>query len=118
MKIAIRYADNDFINTFTPVMNCILESYRHTGEIITDKEKLCTIINEISYGMYLLFQNRFTYIDNNNTKLYLQLTSDRIMFNEEVDEYCAKLIDNWDNAETVILDTDLDHPGSNPIYVI
>jgi hypothetical protein len=121
MKIAIKFGDNDFYNCFTGVLKTLLNAYRHTGTLPTDKEQLCEIINQISYGHYLLFQNQFEYNDEGNGKLcsrtynYLQINSSKILINDEVDKY---LVDEEDfrNGETFILDTDLDYPGNDAIY--
>ena len=120
MKIAIKFGDNDFYNCFSGVLKTILEAYKWTESLPKDKTHLCKIINEISYGCYLLYQNQFDYNDEasgelcERTKKYLQITPERILLNEEVDEYLAKV--DWDNSETFILDTDLDYKNNNPIY--
>ena len=120
MKIAIKFGDNDFYNCFTGVLKTLLEAYKWTDKLPTDKEKLCMIINEISYGCYLLFQNQFSYNDEKTgelcqrTKQYLMISPNQILVNEEVDAYLKS--DAFMNSETFILDTDLDYPGNNPVY--
>lgn len=120
MKIAIRFGDNDFSNTFHGVLATIHDAYKWNDKIPT-KEQLCKIINEMVYGHYLLYQNMFEYNDEKSgeicegTKKYLQqIKPERILINEEVDQYLKNT--KWDNSETFILDTDLDYPGCNPIY--
>lgn len=120
MKIAIKFGDNDFYNCFTGVLKTLYEAYKWQDKLPEDKEKLCKIINEISYGCYLAFQNQFSYNDEKSgefcerTKLYLQIKPEQILLNEEVDAYLAS--DAFMNSETFILDTFLDYPGNNPIY--
>jgi len=123
MKIAIRFHDNDFDNTFRGILQLLLNAYRHYGRLPEDKEELAIIINEISVGIYLSFQNQFEDTRNRTIKEemeymreYLKITSDRIMVDEEVDEYLAKT--EWNNSETFILDTDLDYEGNNPIFSV
>lgn len=120
MKIAIKFGDNDFYNCFTGVLTTLLAAYKWNESLPTDKEKLCKIINEISYGCYLAFQNQFNYNEEKTgqlcqrTKEYLQIKPTQILLNEEVDAYLKS--DAFMNSETFILDTDLDYPGNNPIY--
>lgn len=120
MKIAIKYGDNDFYNCFTGVLKTILEAYKWQGGMVLDKARLCIIINEISYGCYLLFQNQFSYNEeksgeiNKRTKDYLQIKPSQILINEEVKAYLES--DEFMNSETFILDTDLDYEGNNPVY--
>jgi hypothetical protein len=120
MKIAIKFGDNDFYNSFTGVLKTLLEAYKWQDKLPEDKEKLCKIINEISYGCYLLFQNQFSYNEEKSgelclrTKEYLQIKSSQILINKEVNEYLTS--DAFFNSETFILDTDLNYEGNNPIY--
>ena len=120
MKIAIKFGDNDFYNCFSGVLKTILEAHKWTESLPKDKTLLCKIINEISYGCYLLYQNQFKYNEEKSgelcerTKQYLQITPERILLDKEVDEYLAEV--DWDNSETFILDTDLNYENNNPVY--
>lgn len=108
MKIAIKFGDNDFYGTFHGVLQTILSAKAFKGRMVEDKEQLCEIINQISYGMYLLYQNQFEYnIERlggvcESTKDWLQISPDRLLLNEEVDIYLRET--EWDNGETFILD--------------
>ena len=107
MKIAIKFGDNDFYNCFYGILETIKNAECWNNNITRDKEKLCKIINQISYGIYLLYQNSFEYNEEKDgnlcerTKNYLQITSDKILIDEEVDTYLKEI--NWDNSETFIL---------------
>lgn len=120
MKIAIKFGDNDFYNTFKGVLETLNGAYKWTDRLPVKKAELCKMINEISYGCYLLYQNQFSYNDEKQgevcerTKRYLQITPEKILIDKEVDEYLATV--EWDNSETFILDTDLNFPNNNPIY--
>ena len=121
MKIAIKFGDNDFYNCFTGVLRTLLEAYKWNDRLPKDKKQLSIIINEISYGCYLAFQNQFSYNEEKKlndicerTKEYLQIKPSQILINEEVDAYLKS--DEFMNSETFILDTDLDYEGNNPIY--
>ena len=57
MKIAIKFGDNDFGNCFLGVLKTLLNAYRHTETLPTDKIELCNIINGLSSSCYLLFQH-------------------------------------------------------------
>jgi hypothetical protein len=120
MKIAIKFGDNDFYNCFTGVLKTLLEAYKWNDKLPVKKDELCIIINEISYGCYLAFQNQFSYNEEKTgeicqrTKDYLKIKPEQILINEEVVAYLKS--DAFMNSETFILDTDLDYPGNNPVY--
>ena len=122
MKIAIKFGDNDFYNCFTGVLKTVLEAYKWQGGMVLDKARFCMIINEISYGCYLLFQNQFSYNEEKTgnicqrTKDYLKIKPEQILINEEVDAYLAS--DAFMNSETFILDTDLDFENNTPVYSV
>jgi len=114
-KLAIRFGDNDFGNCFRGLLKTLSNAYKYNNRaIITDKQKLCLIINELSYGHYLLFQNQFEYneeaagILNQHTKDYLQITPEKLMINEEVDKFLSE--NDWDNSETFIIDFTQNEP--------
>ena len=119
MKIAIKFGDNDFYNCFTGVLKTLLEAKKWYSELPTDKEKLSIIINEISYGCYLLFQNQFEYGKEYTTKTiditlkeYLKISPKNILLNEEVDEYFK-----GEYIDTIfVLDTNLDYDGNEAIH--
>lgn len=114
MKIAIKFGDNDFYYAFTGVLHILkntLEADKRTSSISElSKEKLAIIINEISYGAYLLYQNLFEYNEEKEGKVckrckeYLQITADQILIGNEVDKFYAE-VEGWDNGETYTLNT-------------
>ncbi len=120
MKIAIKFGDNDFYNCFYGVLETIKNARKWNDKVTEDKEQLCKIINEISYGLYLLYQNSFEYNNeksgelDNHTKQYLQITPDQILINEEVVKYLQEV--EWDNSETYVFDSDLDYNNNTPIF--
>lgn len=120
MKIAIKFGDNDFYNCFYGVLETIKNAREWNKKVTEDKELLCKIINEISYGTYLLYQNSFEYDKEKSgelcerTKKYLQITPAQILLNEEVTEYLKE--NNWGNSETYIFNSDLDYENNNPIF--
>jgi hypothetical protein len=121
MKIAIVFHDNDFSNTFRNVLDTLLRAYRHYGSLPKDRGELLQIINQLSLGHYLAFQNQFKYTNGQSTlehleriKKYLTLDKKHLLIDDEVIKYVNTTIDN--NSATYILDTDYDYPNSNPIW--
>jgi len=110
MKIAIKFGDNDFYNTWQGVLKVLREAYIWQKKL-PSKEQLCKIINELSYPCYLLFQNQFEYNEekdgnmHGHTYNYLQITEEQILIDKEVEEYWKNT--TWDNSETFIMDTSL-----------
>ena len=127
IKIAIKFGDNDFGNTFYAVLKLLHESFKHTGHLPTDKKKLKWLINSLSPILYVTHQNQWEYNglqdseDTENSKEFLhaknylteKVKEEDILINEEVDEYLK--ITDWDNSETFILDTYL---YNNNVYSI
>ncbi len=125
MKIAIKFHDNDFYHTFYGVLEMLFNSFKHSDNLTDNKERLCFLINSLAPLAYVTYQNPWEYngledavkTEENkefiHTKNYLTITSDRILVNEEVDEYLANT--SWNNSETFILDTTL---YNNNIYTI
>ena len=120
MKIAIKFCDNDFYQCFYGVLETIKNARKWNDKVTMDKDQLCKIINEISYGIYLLYQNSFEYNEEESgnlstkTKLYLEITSDQILLNEEVTKYLNET--EWDNSETFIFDSTLDYSNNKCIF--
>ena len=114
MKIAIKFGDNDFHSTWYPVMETLKQAFDYNGSLPQTKEKLLIIINKISYGFYLAFQNQFMYngeleLRESSTKDYLIIDEGKLLLNEEVDQYLESLAPygGYDNSSTFILDTEL-----------
>ncbi|MEK6832669.1 MAG: hypothetical protein AABY32_01365 [Nanoarchaeota archaeon] len=120
MKIAIRFGDNDFYNTFIPLLNIIKDAYLKNNTFTEDKNKLCFIIRELASITYLTHQNHYDYngldkIENGLEtgshkeiifiKKYFnkKITPDRILVNDEVDKYIEKC-EGGDNGDTYILE--------------
>lgn len=91
-KLLIKFGDNDFYNTFYALLETILHAHEYGGKLPFTKAQICLIINELSYGHYLLFQNQFDYADGGNTKNYLQIDESQIYIDEEVDEFLKENI--------------------------
>jgi hypothetical protein len=111
MKIAIKFGDNDFINTFHPLMETLYRAYEHSGELPQTKTELLRVINLLVMGHYLLFQNAY-YMEAD--KEYLTVTEDQLLLNEEVDEY-LKVWKDGDNSSTFIIDTEV---FNNNVFII
>jgi hypothetical protein len=120
MKIAIKFGDNDFYNCFYGVLETIKNAIKWNDKVTTDREQLCKIINEISYGLYLLYQNSFEYNEEKSgdlhprTKEYLKITPDQILINDEVVNYLSGI--EWANSEVYVFDSDLDFENNTPIF--
>lgn len=119
MKVAILFGDNDFSNTFIPLLTHLNLAYHHYGKLPEDKETLVKFINELAPNMYLLFQNQdeingMEWITE-GLKTGLAITVNDILVNNEVDEY-LKTMPN-DNSSTYILDTDIMIGGKLTGYV-
>ena len=122
MRIGINFGDSDFYNCFAGVLLTILQAYNWTGGSVSEiKKDLASIINEISYGCYILFQ-QYRHgdeikEDKIRIKKYLQITEDKILINEEIDEYIEDQPEQL-NGELFVLDTRLDYPGNSPVYFV
>jgi hypothetical protein len=125
MKIAIRFGDNDFYNTFFGVLNTIGESIEWTKGChdemkieSTDafKKYLVGIINELSYPCFLLFQRGDDNIGSRtHYRDYLKIDIGNLYINEEVDKF---LKDNPDgnNEQMFIYDSDLYYENNESVY--
>jgi hypothetical protein len=84
--LGIRFGDNDFHFTWTAIMRTFLDSCDNQN---LDKQRIVTICNNISYGMYRLHQNRWQYNNgikdyDEETRDYLRITEDKVYINDEV----------------------------------
>ena len=113
MKIAIKFGDNDFINTFHPLMNLLFEAFKQTEQLPTDKKVLLKLINNISFTFYVLFQSNDYYMEAD--KKYLQIDESMLLLNEEVELYLSSLDGGFDNSSTFILDTEL---YNSNVYIV
>lgn len=84
---AIRFGDNDFYNTFMPLVNAISES-----QFDGTKEELVALINATAYSFYCIFQNYGVVPDESKQKYrtsdYLRVETDRVYYGQdEVDGF-------------------------------
>jgi hypothetical protein len=107
-KIAITFHDNDFHSTFRNLLGTFMSAHNYSDGLFMTKPQIVKIINMLSYGHYLLFQNQFKYGDEKHseyselTEKYLTVTEDTVLINDEVDQYLSSK-PNGDNYETYIL---------------
>ena len=117
-KLAIRFGDNDFSGTFVHLLENIGQSSIPQSAI--SREELCTLINRASAGIYLIHQARWDMhrkydwewcqVDVNKNLEYLQIKPERILLDDEVDNY-IKERNGDDNGETFVLDM----TGTKPV---
>lgn len=124
MKVAIKFHDNDFTDVFVGVLEILLNNIRYDDDLQhIDKDHLLFIINELSFSCYLLRCTRsindYKFSDSNSDsdRLYVNIDKDRLYVNDEVNELIQEIGQNG-NHSIIILDTDLDYEGNNPIYLI
>ncbi len=107
MKIAIDFGDNDFYNTFYGVLEMLQCAIKWNKKLETaSKKELAKIINNLSYGAYLTYQDAINYheedaMEEEFSKKYLGISEYVIMLGNEVDEYLAT--DPDDNSSMFIL---------------
>lgn len=118
MKIAINFGDSDFAHTFKGVLNVLKENYKEMGvDLSLDKKKLAKIINEISFGIFLLNQgeecDEHSDEDFESIREWLKIEEDDLLTGSEVE---ARVKEGWDNGEVFILDMDLDFENNKCIF--
>lgn len=105
MKIGIRFADNDFYNTFMPFMALMSKL-----EFEPTKEQVVEMFNSGSYMLYLAFQNKFEYEheepNRRSTEQYLKINVKQVYLNDEVTKYIEDA-KSWANGEFFVCDTDV-----------
>lgn len=94
-KLAINFMDNDFHRTIKNIGNLFLHYYNLNGEFRFDKSQTIKLWNELSYGIYLLYQNEFRYFDSNEQSLrgYLKIDDSNIFIDDEVDNFYYRQVD-------------------------
>jgi len=112
MRVGIAFGDNDFFNTFWGVLNTLLWAYKWKGELPESKEELVEVINALTPVCYRLYQRGKP---SKQIVEYMKVSVEEILIGNEVDEYLAA---SSPNSDTFILDTDLDHSGSDPVYAV
>lgn len=105
--VLIRFGDNDFHNTFIPVLYAVRAWYMGArwSDRFQDRAKLCRLINLLSPPAYEFVQSHRGDIDD-HTKSYIEVTKDKLLLGDEVDDF---LINNANsaNGEWFVLDTRL-----------
>lgn len=100
-KLGIRFSDNDFTCTWRAILNVIaangLSAYSHLN-----KAQLAELLNETSYAMYLLAQNRYRYDPGLGQDDYLHIEEKHIFIDDEVTAFIKEKV--WDNGEFHYLD--------------
>lgn len=114
-KLAINFGDNDYHRTFKSILDTIALSYLNNGSLDFTKEQITFIINELSYGMYLLHQNRFKYEVDDSSE-YLTIIVEMVHINEEVDSLIDDITTKDNGNHQVFI---LDNKGHKPyVYSI
>lgn len=123
MKLAIKFFDNDFGNTFKHALNALFIPYACLGgkrEIpLKYKEEspnefkpyVLQFINEVSYGCYLINGE-----EKEGLREYLKIKLPQIYMDNEVFQVLQTEGNNL-NGEIVIFDSDLDYSGNDCIYI-
>lgn len=114
MKLMIRFHDNDFYFTFHGVLTALATGDELGRDLDVleklTKAQLLEVINEITFGHYLLCQHQLreemTKKRKDHLREYLTLNESQILLGGEVDEFLERR--NHDgNCEWFVLDTDL-----------
>lgn len=107
MKLAIRFGDNDFYNTFIPLLQSINSAFHNSDNFPEDKTSLLRFVNELSFPFYLLAQNQLKYNASEEElkrmKKYLEISEEQLLLDKEIDEYLKE--DIHYNGELYLLDT-------------
>lgn len=104
-KIAIVFGDNDFVNTFMPIMEILSDAWAHSEpKFFDDKKKVCEAINLISEGCYLLFQKGDYTERDEHIREYLKVHPGNVLLNEEVDDYIYRNMktNNFNNSTFIV----------------
>lgn len=124
MKLMICFHDNDFGNTFRGVLVTLVSALVWDKRIeLFTKEQWLSVINEISFGSYILWQNGFRYKNSEDhyehIREYLKISEKDLLMNEEVDSFMAEN-GEWQNGESFVLDLELwkSSEGREGIYIL
>lgn len=120
MKIAVRFSDNNFGNTFNGVMRTLYDAYKFSGYLPQEHKEIKDIVNSLSPVCYRIYQD-YDGRDDGYLQDYLMIKESQVMVGDEVDAY-IKECDGWDNSETFIIDTEIydkiRYPGYLNVYRI
>lgn len=115
MKLAIFFGDNDFAKTYHQIGKVLYESFKYHNEL-PSKEVLVYSINVMAQGMAHLFQHQGNLGKVDTTyEMYLRVDESQVFIYDEVDEF---LQNNISNGDVVVVDSNLDYPRNNPVYII
>lgn len=103
--LLIKTGDNDFYNTFKPMMEFLLQDKKILK--IKDKTKLSFILSNMAFAFYVGNQNPCEYnglekLDSKYIqymKNYLTVYEDQIFIDDEAVDYMNKC-EYWDNGES------------------
>jgi len=94
-SLAINFGDNDFHSACSCLLKMLKVAHEHSDNFqnLTDKTKLCFIINQMLFGAYVSCQNVFEYngLENmdadyiSHMKEYLTVEPKNILINDEAD---------------------------------
>lgn len=111
MKIAIKFHDSDFRYTFLSVLEIIKKSERTIHNPMNNKDLICKFINSMSFALEVLrtgITHIYSHEKHRKLEQYLKISEDKILINEEVDEYIQKT-DKYDRSDLFcVYDSDLE----------
>ena len=100
-KLAIRFSDNDFVNTIRPWLTLLTDGHLDEVEKMT-KQEIVDLFNRSAAGVYWVSQNKMRYqsseADVASIAKYLTTDDNHVFFDEEVDQYIAAN-KGWDNDQ-------------------
>jgi len=109
MRLYIKHGDNHLYNVFDLVLKMLLLEINDSDDIWRDKSYLCNVINNLSYGAYLI-----TNVNGTLNKDWLVISEDCILIDDEIDEYMKTDYVSGFHTE-IVLDTNLNYQNNNPI---
>lgn len=132
MLIVIRFTDNDFWPTYEAVGKVLLEALRQeealrkedSGMPLSDmtKDQIAYLVNGLLGPMYMMYQfwtrdDDEPVSDSERVGKYLAIKSGDIFLDNEGEDFLNDE-DVFTNGEVLVVNTDLDFPGNQPVYVI
>lgn len=109
MKILLLFNDNDFRSTLVSFGLMLVDAVRSAGDdSFLTKTRILGMWNEMSLGLYMLYQNRWRYrcldADLEYTRRYLQIGKSKLLVGDDVDAYVYANQRRW-NGEWLFVDT-------------
>jgi hypothetical protein len=108
LTLGIRFHDNDFWCSITKFLEILKLKDNLRNDASFTKAQIVQCYNETIYGIYLMYQNCFTYgaekdgIENDHLKSYLKIKESNIYFGNEVSQFLQDH-DYDDNGEFHVL---------------